>query len=109
MSNPGQAHILFLALHSFAAKHNGQMPRVWNEDDAKELILLATEINSGLPASASAKLSEPIDQNLAKQLAFTARGSLVGLTAFLGGFVAQEALKALSGKFSPLKQWVRIK
>ncbi len=28
------------------------------------------------------------------------------MNGFLGGVVAQEALKACSGKFTPIKQWV---
>jgi hypothetical protein len=36
----------------------------------------------------------------------TSRGQFAPLTAALGGIVAQEALKALTGKFTPLQQWV---
>lgn len=35
-------------------------------------------------------------------------GCLPPLCAVLGGFMAQEALKALTGKFTPLDQWVRF-
>jgi len=36
--------------------------------------------------------------------AFTARGVLNPLAAFFGGFVAQEAVKAITNKFAPVKQ-----
>jgi hypothetical protein len=39
-------------------------------------------------------------------MAFTAQGSIVPLTSFMGGMVAQECLKAISGKYTPLNQWV---
>lgn len=48
-----------------------------------------------------------LDEKLLKQLAFTCRGCFSPLTASLGGIVGQEVLKALTGKYTPLKQWVR--
>jgi len=50
---------------------------------------------------------DPLNEKLVRQLAFTCRGNLIGLTAFLGGVVAQEVIKAISGKFTPLNQFVR--
>lgn len=43
-----------------------------------------------------------------KLLSFTSQGQLNGIAAFFGGIGAQEALKGLSGKFTPLRQWVRL-
>lgn len=42
-------------------------------------------------------------------MAFTSQGCFSPLAASLGGIVGQEVLKALTGKYTPLKQWVRIK
>lgn len=39
-------------------------------------------------------------------LSKTARGSLPPLAAAVGGLASQEALKAITGKFAPLQQWV---
>jgi len=39
-------------------------------------------------------------------LSYTCRGCFLPLCAALGGIVAQEGLKAVTGKFTPLKQWV---
>ena len=47
-----------------------------------------------------------LDEKLLKQLAFTCRGCFSPLTASLGGIVGQEVLKALTGKYTPLKQGV---
>lgn len=41
-------------------------------------------------------------------MAFTSRGCFPPLTATLGGIVGQEVLKALTGKYTPLKQWLYI-
>ena len=48
-----------------------------------------------------------IDTKLITTLSYTCRGFLAPLAAAVGGIVAQEVLKALTGKFTPLKQWVR--
>ena len=49
---------------------------------------------------------EEIDEKLVRCLSNTARGCLAPLCATIGGIVAQEGLKALTGKFLPLDQWV---
>jgi len=49
---------------------------------------------------------DKLDKNRLQYLSFTSRGCFAPLCAFLGGVVAQEALKALTGKFTPVNQWV---
>ena len=43
---------------------------------------------------------------MCKAFANGCSGSLVGVQAFIGGSTAQEVMKACSGKFMPIKQWV---
>ena len=38
-------------------------------------------------------------------IALTAAGSVNPVCAFIGGFVAQEIVKAITGKFTPISQW----
>mmetsp|Transcript_7553 Transcript_7553/g.8282 ORF Transcript_7553/g.8282 Transcript_7553/m.8282 type:complete len:85 (+) Transcript_7553:1143-1397(+) len=76
-----------------------ELPQPRNETDAATVLSKAAEIN----ARTAAKV-EKLDEKLIKYLSFTARGNIIGNTAFLGGFVGQEVLKARSGKFTPLKQ-----
>jgi ubiquitin-activating enzyme E1 len=45
-------------------------------------------------------------RHLIMQLAMGARGQLSPICAAMGGIVGQEVLKACSGKFMPLKQWL---
>ena len=47
-----------------------------------------------------------MDEKLLEQFCSAACGTLPPLTAAVGGMVAQEALISLTGKFSPLHQWV---
>lgn len=49
---------------------------------------------------------EQLSEDLIRQLSFTAQGNIISLTAFMGGFFAQEVIKSVSGKFVPLDQWV---
>ena len=58
---------------------------------------------SGLQAVIS---TDNLDCNLLYKLSYTARGTLAPLCACIGGMVAQETLKALTGKYTPLNQWV---
>ncbi|CAN6620583.1 ubiquitin-activating enzyme E1 1 [Trichomonascus vanleenenianus] len=99
---PPQLHLGFLALHGFVNTSNGELPRAHNEEDANKLVQLAKNVQKQYPDV----LEGEIDEKLIKQLAYQARGDLVPLAAVFGGLVAQEVLKACSGKFVPIKQWM---
>lgn len=47
-----------------------------------------------------------VDADIVRWLAWTAQGFLPPLAAAVGGVASQEVLKAVTGKFSPLCQWV---
>lgn len=65
------------------------------------MITIATKLNQEL-----ANPVEPFNSEAITNLAYTSEGALAPLTAAMGGIVAQEVLKALTGKFTPLNQWV---
>ncbi|XP_078494377.1 ubiquitin-like modifier-activating enzyme 1 [Ciona intestinalis] len=98
---PGQLHILFQALHQFV-EEKGHLPQIRNKPDADALVAIATTINNN--ASAEAKQSE-LDEKLIRQFSFMARGDACPVQAVIGGIVAQEVMKACSGKFMPIKQY----
>lgn len=100
---PAQLHLGFLALYAFQEKHNGKVPGPQNVADANELIVLAKNLASQYPEVLG---EQKIDEALLKELSFQASGDIPGINAFFGGLVAQEALKAISGKFTPLKQFL---
>lgn len=97
---PQQLHIGFQALHAFAENHNGEFPRPHNEQDASVVMKAA----DALANNASEKVD--LDEKLIKELSYQARGDLSPMAAVLGGLAAQEALKSVSGKFHPIKQWM---
>lgn len=101
----GQLHLAFQALHQFAIRHQGELPRPMNEEDANELVKLVTDLAAQYPdilATSEGKVNE----KLIKEVSYQARGDIPGVVAFFGGLVAQEVLKACSGKFTPLKQYM---
>eukprot|EP01116_Phalansterium_solitarium_P008754 TRINITY_DN2271_c0_g2_i1.p1 TRINITY_DN2271_c0_g2~~TRINITY_DN2271_c0_g2_i1.p1 ORF type:complete len:1039 (-),score=398.38 TRINITY_DN2271_c0_g2_i1:311-3427(-) len=99
---PAQLHCAQRALSAFVQAH-GHLPRPWNGQDATEVLAAAEKLNE--TATGAARL-EKVDADVVRRLAYTSQGSIVPLTAFMGGVMAQETLKALSGKYTPLRQWL---
>jgi ubiquitin-activating enzyme E1 len=98
---PAQIHVGFLALHEFQ-KAVGSLPRIHNQEDADRIIELAKEINN------KGNYVEQLNEGLLKQLAYGSRGQIAPFTAFYGGVLGQEVIKACTGKFSPIKQFLYI-
>ena len=97
---PQQLHLGFQALHAFAESHNGNFPRPHNDEDAAEVFKHA----QGLAGDGEDKVE--LDEKLIRELSYQAQGDLCPMAAFFGGLAAQEVLKAVSGKFHPIKQWL---
>lgn len=103
MESAAQIHLGILSVNVFQDQHE-RLPRIRNSEDAKELCRIAKNLNDEQMKSKVDK----IDAELITALSFTCRGLLPPLAAAVGGTVAQEVLKALTGKFSPLKQWLYL-
>ncbi|KAF7301498.1 UBA-e1-C domain-containing protein [Mycena indigotica] len=88
---PAALHAGFQALSEFQAQHK-RLPRPRNAEDAAAVVALAK------------KLDAEADEKIVTELAYQARGDLAPMVAVLGGFVAQEVLKACSSKFHPMVQ-----
>uniref|UniRef100_A0A646QDP3 E1 ubiquitin-activating enzyme n=1 Tax=Hemiscolopendra marginata TaxID=943146 RepID=A0A646QDP3_9MYRI len=97
---PGQLHVAYQALHEYS-KQKGSLPRPKNEEDANTFFSIASSLNSSSPCKV-----EDLDENLIKQFSFIAQGDLCPMQAVIGGVVAQEVMKACSGKFHPIYQWL---
>lgn len=89
--HPGALHAGFQALSQFREQHD-RFPRPRNTEDAAELVSLSKTIDAD------------IDEKIVQELSFQATGDLAPINAVIGGFVAQEVLKAISGKFTPAVQ-----
>ncbi|NP_001171842.1 ubiquitin-like modifier-activating enzyme 1 [Saccoglossus kowalevskii] len=99
---PGQLHIGFQALHEYKKK-NGCLPKPRSKEDAEKFVALAKEINANAPAGAK---QDSIDDKLLGLLAMNAQGDVCPMQAVFGGIAAQEVMKACSGKFNPIYQWM---
>ncbi|XP_034074972.1 ubiquitin-like modifier-activating enzyme 1 [Gymnodraco acuticeps] len=91
-------HLAFQALHGFVKKEQ-RLPDPWSQSDADALLAIVGELNT------VAQL-EQLDEAAVRILSFTAQGDLAPVNAFIGGLAAQEVIKACSGKFTPLQQWL---
>lgn len=81
----------FQALSLFQKQHQ-RLPRPRNAEDASAFVSLARKIDADA------------DEKILTELAYQATGDLPPITAVIGGFVAQEVLKACSSKFHPMVQ-----
>uniref|UniRef100_A0A665WSR6 Ubiquitin-like modifier-activating enzyme 6 n=1 Tax=Echeneis naucrates TaxID=173247 RepID=A0A665WSR6_ECHNA len=95
---PLQIHAAMLALDTFQEQH-GRLPNTGCVQDAEVLLKLTEEVNANLRNKVSL-------WGLVRCLSRTAMGTLPPLAAAVGGIASQEALKAITGKFAPLQQWV---
>jgi ubiquitin-activating enzyme E1 len=98
MEHPIQLHTAFTSLTQFEQQF-GRLPESYSSDDAEKLHKMAIEINE------KAKYVENVDPNIIKLLSYTCRGEINPMSTLLGGLVAQEAQKAVTSKFNPIKQW----
>ncbi|KAL7730588.1 hypothetical protein ACLKA6_000579 [Drosophila palustris] len=90
---PATLHVAFSALGNYMTKHNGTMPRPWNDEDAAQFLDICKSLKSD------------VDEQLVLQFAKICSGNTCPMDAAIGGIVAQEVLKACSGKFTPIFQW----
>jgi len=94
---PATLHVGFQALSSFADQH-GRLPSPRHEHDAKQVVEIAQKIKADLG------LEDELDEKVITELAYQSQGELSPMCAVIGGFVAQEVLKACSAKFHPMVQ-----
>ncbi|CCL99448.1 uncharacterized protein FIBRA_01466 [Fibroporia radiculosa] len=88
---PATLHAGFQALSQFQAQYQ-RPPRPRNAEDATVVVALAK------------KLDADVDEKIITELSYQATGDISPLAAVIGGFVAQEVLKACSAKFTPMVQ-----
>ncbi|PFH57387.1 hypothetical protein XA68_15134 [Ophiocordyceps unilateralis] len=96
---PQQLHLGFQALEAFQLA-KGRLPRPMDEEDA------AVVLGAAKKFAEQESLDFDLDVKLLKELSFQATGDLCPMAAFFGGAAAQEVLKAVSGKFQPICQWM---
>lgn len=86
-------HAGFQAISLYQTKH-GRLPSPRNAKDAADFLAIAKSLAG----------DEELNEKVLEELAFQATGELSPIIAVVGGFVGQEALKAVSAKFHPMVQ-----
>lgn len=98
---PLEIHSAMLALDQFQENYS-RKPNIGCQQDSEELLKLATSISETLEEKPE------VNYDIVRWLSWTAQGFLPPLAAAVGGVASQEVLKAVTGKFSPLCQWLYI-
>jgi len=98
--NPSQLHLGFQTLHEYKKKYQ-TLPRPKNKADGANFLSLSKELNGRNDLKV-----EEINEKLLSELASEATGDLCPMQAVMGGMAAQEVMKACSGKFMPVVQWM---
>ncbi|KAM7543298.1 hypothetical protein Aperf_G00000013701 [Anoplocephala perfoliata] len=99
LTNPQSSahmHSAFVTLMVFIHSKK-RLPRAWCEKDLKLFRQIAHRFY--LPGV-------DLDDGLLSRLCVTARGQVPPLSSFFGGLAAQEVIKAVTCRFTPLNQWL---
>ncbi|XP_030632381.1 ubiquitin-like modifier-activating enzyme 1 [Chanos chanos] len=91
-------HLAFKALHEFVKK-TSRMPKPRCQADAETLVNMTKDLSTAIGY-------EELNEDVVRKLSLCADGDLAPVNAFIGGLAAQEVMKACSGKFTPLRQWL---
>ena len=102
--NPYLVHICLVALNIYHEKNLAKF------EDYHSLVKLKFEefksSNSGILNGLD--ITDKHFDALLKIVYFSSRSQFPSLCAIFGGIVAQEAIKSITGKFSPNKQWLHL-
>lgn len=101
MSMPANLHLAYQALPRFLKQFNA-LPKPWDENDAEQFYQIVEKLNS---EDREQVLTEELNKHWIKLFAKTCQGDLCPMQAVIGGIAAQEAMKAVTGKFMPIRQF----
>lgn len=106
MDYPEQLHLAFMVLHRYIEEREAEeteekpFPKPWDQEDADEFLNLAKVVKEEMG------IETEINEELLETFAKISAGNLCPMNAIIGGIVAQEVMKACSGKFHPIFQWL---
>ncbi|XP_032517833.2 ubiquitin-like modifier-activating enzyme 1 [Danaus plexippus] len=105
MDYPQQLHVGFAALHKFQAAE-GRLPKPWCDADVSKFMSVVESIVQGEELFKKGEID--INKELLETFCKVSAGDLNPMNAAIGGVVAQEVMKASSGKFHPIVQWLYL-
>uniref|UniRef100_A0AAG5DLB0 E1 ubiquitin-activating enzyme n=1 Tax=Anopheles atroparvus TaxID=41427 RepID=A0AAG5DLB0_ANOAO len=98
LDHPANTQIAFTALGRYQEK-NGRLPRPWNSADAADFLEMCRERAKELSV-------EELNESLLTKFAKVCSGDLCPMNGTIGGITAQEVMKACTGKFTPIYQYL---
>ena len=101
-----QLHVAFAALWQYEREH-GEIPPARNDEAVEEVVSIAKRYNSAGKNSEESFSVEELDEDVIRTTARFASCTFQPLSSFLGGVVAQEAIK-YTGEFTPMHQWLHV-
>ncbi|CAF1097144.1 unnamed protein product [Adineta ricciae] len=99
-------HVILLAISEFKQLHQ-RLPEPIEENDQTILTNLSRKYLDELK-SGDHKVNDDCFQELTKYVFYTAKGSFAPICSGMGGFVGQQVLTAITGKFTPVRQWLYL-
>ncbi|UJR08635.1 hypothetical protein I4U23_012894 [Adineta vaga] len=102
MSMPSNLHLAFQALSQFRQQYNAT-PIPWDEADADKFYQIVEKLNI---ENREKPFTDELNKHWIKLFSKTCTGDLCPMQAVIGGIAAQEAMKAVTGKFMPIRQFL---
>ena len=94
LDHPYKMHVAFKALHQFLEQKN-RSPRPWNQEDADLFLKIVDQIRGDVE----------LDEKYFGLFSKICSGDVCSFNAAIGGIIAQEVMKACTGKFTPIHQY----
>ncbi|CAF3985601.1 unnamed protein product [Rotaria sordida] len=102
MSMSANLHLSFQGLSLFQNQYNA-LPQPWNDDDADKFYEIVEKLNR---ENGEQVLTDQLNKHWIRLFAKTCTGDLCPIQSVIGGIAAQEAIKAVTGKFMPIRQFL---
>eukprot|EP01088_Endostelium_zonatum_P018596 TRINITY_DN601_c1_g1_i1.p1 TRINITY_DN601_c1_g1~~TRINITY_DN601_c1_g1_i1.p1 ORF type:complete len:1114 (-),score=340.65 TRINITY_DN601_c1_g1_i1:96-3416(-) len=79
------------------------LPEAWNAEDAEAFVKQCESVNTKYKLNVEVTKEA---RDLWRSVASVIKGGVVGVAGFLGGVLTQEVIKGITGKYTPLCQWL---
>ena len=96
-------HCFNMGLYIFT-KQFGRMPKSHNKSDANHLIDF---VRQEMLTIYKCELTD-LQKDIIRKLSYVSRGKLCPIDSVIGSIVAQEAIKGVTGKYTPINQWLYL-
>uniref|UniRef100_A0A1S4H7Q4 E1 ubiquitin-activating enzyme n=2 Tax=Anopheles gambiae TaxID=7165 RepID=A0A1S4H7Q4_ANOGA len=96
--HPANTQIAFTVLGRYQEQH-GRLPRPWNVEDAAEFVEMCRKRAKEMGV-------EELNEAMLTKFAKVCAGDLCPMNGAIGGITAQEVMKACTGKFTPINQYL---